>query len=245
MKKATIITVRSNSKRLPLKIFKKIKKKHKSIDVVISRSKKIKLPIIIATTKDKTDDRLVKYIKQNYDCKIYRGNIKNKVSRWFNCMKFYNLDGACFVDGDDLAFDYNVFKKTIKKLNIKSPTIYKFPTKIVTGIFTYCINFEALKILFLKSKKFKKLEIIDNLVKDKKIRVNIVKVSKNLLNKNIRLTLDYNEDLILFRKIYKIFSINVTSSSIVEYMLKHKNLCNINFFLNKKWKTNQKLQTKK
>ncbi|WP_440675441.1 cytidylyltransferase domain-containing protein [Candidatus Pelagibacter sp. HIMB1593] len=245
MKKATIITVRSNSKRLPLKILKKIKKNHKSIDVVIKRSKKIKLPIIIATTRDKSDDKLVEYIKQNYDCKIYRGNIKNKVSRWFNCMKFYNLDSACFVDGDDLAFDYDLFKKTIKKLNTKSPTIYKFPTKIVTGIFTYCINFEALKILFLKSKKYKKLEIIDNLVEDKKIKVNIVNVSKKLLDKNIRLTLDYNEDLILFRKIFKIFPVNATSSSIIEYMLKHKDFCNINFFLNKNWKTNQKQQTKK
>lgn len=244
MKKATIITVRSNSQRLPSKIFKKIKNNYKSIDIIISRSKKIKLPIIVATTKDKSDDRLVKYIRQNYNCKIFRGNIKNKVSRWFYCMKFYDLDAACFIDGDDLAFDYSIFKRTINKLNIKSPTIYKFPSKIVTGIFTYCMNYEALKILFLKSKKFKKLEIIDNLVKDKKIKKKIIKVSKTLLNKNIRLTLDYSEDLILFRKIFKFFSINATSVSIVKYMIKNRNICNINFFLNKEWKLNQKLQTK-
>jgi spore coat polysaccharide biosynthesis protein SpsF (cytidylyltransferase family) len=245
MNKATIITVRSKSKRLPNKTLKLIKGKFRSLDIIISRSKKINLPIIVATTKHKSDDKLVQYLKLNHNCNIYRGNQENKVSRWFYCMKSFNLDAACFVDGDDLAFDFDIFKKTIKIFNKKLPTIYKFPKKIVTGAFTYCINYEALKILFSKSKKFKKVEIIDNLIIDKKIRIKIVKVSKNLLNKNIRLTLDYKEDLILFRKIYKIFAKNASTQSIVKYMLQNKKICNINFFLNEAWKLNQKKQTKK
>ena len=245
MNKATIITVRSNSRRLPNKILTRIKGRYRSLDIIISRSKKIKLPIIIATTNNKSDDKLVKYVKNNYNCKIYRGSEENKVSRWFYCMKAFNLDAACFVDGDDLAFDYTIFKKTIKILNSKSPTIYKFPKKIVTGVFTYCINFQALKVLFLKTKNFKKIEIIDNMISDKKIKNKIVKVSKNLLNKDIRLTLDYKEDLILFRKIYKTFSTDVSTQSIVKHILKNKKMCDINFFLNKTWKLNQKKQTKK
>ena len=245
MNKATIITVRSNSKRLPNKILKYIKGKYRSLDIIISRSKKINLPIIVATTKNKSDDKLVKYIKQNYNCHIYRGNQDNKVSRWFYCMKAFNLDAACFVDGDDLAFDYSIFKKTINMFNKKLPMIYKFPKKIVTGVFTYCINYEALKILFIKTRKFKKVEIIDNLISDKKIKNKIVKISKKLLNKNIRLTLDYKEDLILFKKVYNIFPVDVSTQKIVQYMLRNKEMCNINFFLNETWKTHQNKQTKK
>ena len=41
-----------------------LNKNTKCIDVLIQRAKKVKLPIIIATSKNKTDDKLCKYIKE-------------------------------------------------------------------------------------------------------------------------------------------------------------------------------------
>ena len=60
----TIITARSSSKRLKNKIMLNISKKYKTIDILIQRSRLIGLPIILATSTAKSDDRLVNYVKK-------------------------------------------------------------------------------------------------------------------------------------------------------------------------------------
>ena len=67
---ATIITARSSSKRLKNKIILNISKKYKSIDILINRSKLIGLPIILATSSAKSDDKLVNYVKKKYKIEI-------------------------------------------------------------------------------------------------------------------------------------------------------------------------------
>ena len=60
----------------------------KSIDILINRAKKVNLPIILATSKSKSDNKLCRYIrKKKYRIKIFRGENKNKVLRWYKCFK--------------------------------------------------------------------------------------------------------------------------------------------------------------
>ena len=47
---------------------------------------------------------------ENYTIQIFRGKEDNKVSRWVSCIKKLNIDCAALVDGDDLAFDYTIYK---------------------------------------------------------------------------------------------------------------------------------------
>ena len=65
MKFDCIITARMTSTRLPGKIMKKIRNK-KIIELLYERVKQSKLisNIIIATTKNKSDDILVKFLKK-------------------------------------------------------------------------------------------------------------------------------------------------------------------------------------
>ena len=71
---AAIIQARLGSKRFPNKILKKINDKETVLDYIIkriSKSKKIN-KIIIATTKNKNDDKIERYLKKKKNI-IFQG----------------------------------------------------------------------------------------------------------------------------------------------------------------------------
>ena len=81
MKFHAIIEARMNSSRLPGKILKKINNKP-AIEILINRlSKTPSLDnIYIATTINKTDDQLIKYL-ENKKIKYFRGSEDNVLER--------------------------------------------------------------------------------------------------------------------------------------------------------------------
>ena len=103
---------------------------------------KVKVPICLATSTHKDDDKLVNHVKKNYNIEIFRGSRDNKINRWASCFKKLSIDYAAFIDGDDLAFDYLIYKKYLNKIKKKHKKnlVFKFPEKIVTGTFTYIFS---------------------------------------------------------------------------------------------------------
>lgn len=241
----TIITARTSSKRLKKKIMLNINDKYKTVDILIKRSKLIGLPIILATSKSKTDDKLVNYVKRKYKINIFRGSLNNKVKRWYDCFIKYNLKSACFVDGDDLLIDYELYKKNFLKIKkISGPYMLKNPKNIITGAFTYIMNFKFLEKLYLKSKNLKQVDVIDDLYENEKT-IKKIKLTKMLKQKKLRFTLDYNDDYIFFKEIFKKFNPNSKIKNIIKFLEKNKNLSKINYYLNKSWKINQLKEIKK
>ena len=238
MNKYVIITARCNSTRLKNKILKKITKKDLAIDIIIKRALLIKKPLCLATSTDKSDDKLVKYVNKNYDIKIFRGHKDNKISRWLSCVNKYKIDYFAVVDGDDLAFDYNIYKKNLNAIKVKKNILIKFPQNIIPGSFTYIFSSNLIRLIDRRSRKFKKVDVIEYFLKHIK-RINYVKVSKNLQNKQIRLTLDYPKDLEFFRTLYSNMSVVDTTQKIVKFLIKNSDVRNINYFLEQQWRINQ------
>ena len=85
-----IIQARNNSLRFPNKLFYKVKNKT-LIEILILRLKKLNLKkIIIATTKDKSDD-LFNAIAKKMDVGIFRGHPENVFSRYQEISKKINF----------------------------------------------------------------------------------------------------------------------------------------------------------
>ncbi len=241
----TIITARSSSKRLKNKIMLNITKELRTIDILVKRSKLIGLPIILATSNSKSDDKLVKYVKKKYKINIFRGSLNNKIKRWYNCFLKYKIDAACFIDGDDLLFDFNLYKKNINYMRyISKPLMMKNPLNIVTGAFTYIINDKFLEKIYTKSKNVKNVDVIDNYYKNIR-NVKKIKLSNILKSKKVRLTLDYNDDYIFFKKVFAKIKFDLATKNIVKFLISEKKLININFYLNILWKKNQLKEIKK
>ncbi len=239
LKKATIITARYSSSRYPGKILQNITNKLKSIDILIKRAKKIELPIILATSSNPDDDKLCKYVKKNYDIIIFRGSKKDKIKRWYDCFCKFKIHKACMIDGDDLCFDFNLYKRNHNKYGLVASN-----KKIITGIFTNIIEFNSLKKIYDISRNNKDTEMIEPFISRSKIKKNYIKIKNLYLNKKIRLTFDYNEDLKLLKIIFKNFKVFEKTETFVKFLQKNKNISKINYFREANWKKNQQIKIK-
>ena len=239
MNKFIIITARTKSSRLKNKILQNVNSSFKSIDILVSRASRIGPEIILATSNDKSDDDLANYVKNKYFIRVFRGNLNNKVKRWHQCYLKYKIDYACMIDGDDLAFDFDLYKKEISSKNLSKYDIIKYCKGIVTGSFTYIFSKKFIKSLANQTKIYKNLDVIDFFINKKKFKIKTIYIQKKLKNHRIRLTLDYKKDLLFFRELYKHKPIFEKTNNIIKYLLKNKKISNINYALEVQWKKNQ------
>ena len=215
-----------------------INKKNKSIDIIIKRAKKIGLPIILATTKNKNDNKLVNYVKKNYNIIIFRGSENNKLQRWYDCFCEYNIDNACMIDGDDLCFDYSLYKEAIKKIKLDKIDLIKNNKSLITGLFTYVLNITSLNKSINQFKFSKDTEMAFIYFKKSKLKEHLLKTKSSYNNKKIRLTLDYLDDFYLFKLIYSIYPITIDSSKIVKFLDKNSFINNLNYDREISWSSN-------
>ena len=106
------------------------------------------------------------------------------------------------------------------------------------------MNFKFLEKLYLKSKNLKQVDVIDDLYKNEQT-IKKIKLTKMLKEKKLRFTLDYNDDYIFFKEIFKKFNPNSKIKNIIKFLEKNKNLSKINYYLNKSWKINQLKEIKR
>ena len=71
---------------------------------LIRRAKKFKIIPIICTTKNKSDDILEK-ISRFEKINFFRGSEKNKIKRWHDCSRKFNIKYFHTIDADDPFFD--------------------------------------------------------------------------------------------------------------------------------------------
>ena len=237
MKNAIIITARTSSSRLHGKILKKIGKKFKAIDILIMRAKKINLPIILATTKSKSDNKLYNYVKKKHKINIFRGDNMNKLNRWYKCFVKFKIKNAAIIDGDDILFNYEIYKEQIK--NVSNYEIISAPKKMITGLFTHIITLKALKKMKHLFQKNIDSEMIEPFIKKTKVKRKLIKTKSIFQSKKVRLTLDYAEDLKVLSIIVDQFGPYVKNEKIVNFLLKNKNISRLNYFRESYWKKNQ------
>jgi spore coat polysaccharide biosynthesis protein SpsF len=223
MKKiACIIQARCNSKRLPNKILKRISGKT-VLEILISRLKKSKKidKLIIATTKKKNDDTIIKIAQKN-QVNYYRGNEFNVLKRYYDCANKFNLDNILRITSDCPLSDKKLIDKMIgiyltSKVDYMSNTIKRtFPDGLDIEIF----NFRALNQAFKCAKsKFEKEHVTQYFFKDKNIKKLNYKNDIDLSKK--RWTLDYHNDFLFISSIFNYFNPDIHMS--YKKILKHEN----------------------
>ena len=223
MKKiACIIQARSNSKRLPNKILKKISGRT-VIEILISRLKKSKKidKIIVATTKKKNDDIIIKIAQKN-QVDYYRGNESNVLKRYYDCANKFNLDNILRITSDCPLSDKKLIDKMIgiyltSKVDYMSNTIKRtFPDGLDIEIF----NFRALNQAFKYAKsKFEKEHVTQYFFKDKNIKKINYKNDIDLSKK--RWTLDYHNDFLFISSVFNYFKPDIYMS--YKKILRHEN----------------------
>ncbi len=108
-----VIQARSSSKRFKNKVLFSIYGTP-LISHVINKVKKSKnkFKLIVSTSKNKSDDKLVKFLMLN-KVNVYRGSLRNVALRLYNTAKKYNSNYFVRISGDSPLFDFRVLDKAL------------------------------------------------------------------------------------------------------------------------------------
>lgn len=232
MKFCIILQARLGSKRLPSKILKKIYKNQSSISFLTNNIKRSKNNLVVATTNNIKDDKIVNWCKKNkIDC--FRGSEANVFDRYKKTVKKFKIKNVIRLTSDCPLIDFQLLEK-MKKAFIRQKLDYISNTlPIENSKFPNGSDIEIFKSsLFKKYKKVSKKdkEHVTNVFwKDKKIKKKNYTSKKDL--SNIRYTLDYKEDLIVIRKIINYLMINkkkITYSNISNFLIKNPRIMKLN-----------------
>ena len=253
MKVAILLSVRSKAKRLPGKVLKTIIDKNVT-EHLISRLKMANSidKIIISTSVNKQDD-VFESIALSAGVEIFRGSEDDKLMRYLQTANKFNLDAVIIVDGDDLLCFPEFISNTAEALRNDKESDVFFTQGLPLGAAASGLRKSALeKVVSLKDEN--DTEVWGGyFTSGNNFKVRYLQAEGIFRNPNIRMTLDYNEDLIFFETIFrKLYTRNkqFTSFDIMKLLVNDEpDICNITMEAQKKYEkhilTSPKVKLKK
>jgi len=206
------VLARLGSSRLPKKHFKKIGNEL-VIDHLIHRIKKATKirKIIVCTTQLESDDELVNYLNKK-NIEVFRGNNKDVIKRIRDAAEYYKTDIIIDVEGDKIYTDskyIDIIAEKFKKSHIEyitgNDSLTKFnPSHGIHGIIPAGFHVNAIEKMY----KLKNIENTETGYREFFLRDEfnvefIVPKEINEFPKDVRLFLDYQEDLDMAKKIFE------------------------------------------
>ncbi len=212
-----IIQARTSSSRLPGKIKLAIGDKQliERCVAAASKCKKIDL-VVIATTREKADDWLVRKYQKNKFVKVFRGDTNDVLSRFSNAAKEFRLDTIIRLTSDDPFKPTWLIEKFID-MSIKEELDYISNT--INPTFPEGLDIELIsrKALDLASKESKLLSEKEHVTPYIWNNLNLFKYHSEELKKDYswaRLTVDYDKDLLRMNRLWEIFGDKLNSEEI-------------------------------
>lgn len=163
--------------------------------------------IVLATSITKENNILAKHAKK-ISLKYYRGSEKNLISRFYQATKKFKADVLILVTGDCPLVDPKLVDKMVKIYRKKHKKIdfvtNVFPPTFPHGLDLEILSFSTLKRLYteIKNPLHQEWFISYILENPKKFRIYNLKNPINL-SLSMRWTVDYPEDLVFVRKVFK------------------------------------------
>jgi len=243
--KAIFISVRTGSTRLPNKALKEINGKP-TIEYLIDMVKQSNYTnnIILCTTHLPEDDVLCRIALKN-GIKYYKGSVEDKLDRWLGACKEYNIDFFVNVDGDDIFFDADMADACFIQHDKHDPDFIDGQ-----GLYNdvYAMKTSALE-LACRIKTDSETEHVKQFFEDK-IGITVQKIlngepiPEKWIKKKMRLTLDYIEDLLFFKKVIENVK-QLNFANILKYIEDNPSIVDINWSRDEDWKINQEMQRSK
>ena len=205
-----------------------IKKKIRVIDFIIQRIKKIKsissTVLAISNTKDNDE---YKNVAKKYSLKYIKGDKTDVLKRLILGANKSNATDIFRITSES-PYVYNNIKLIKKSWNIHKKNNLDFSyldNKIIDGCGFEIISLKALKLSHKLGKKKHRSELCSLFIREnmEKFKTRKLKCPDYLLRQDLRLTIDYPEDLIICRDVYKNCK-NYNLKNIVNYLDKTKSL---------------------
>ncbi|HZS74966.1 MAG TPA: NTP transferase domain-containing protein [Candidatus Nitrosotalea sp.] len=237
------IPIRLRSSRLPNKAMKEINGKP-IIKYLIERLQKSSMirNIVVCTTIHESDNKLVEFLK-NEKIKVFRGSEKDILDRFLNAAKEYHTEFLIAVDGDDIYADPSYVDDLVRE--------YQRTKADYIQILGVPIGFTPVGIKITALEKICRLKMTDNtetgygkfftdndLCEIKSIRPSL----KTNFPEGLRLSLDYQEDYELAKKIFNELGNDFDIDSVLKFLNERpellRMLSDLELRWNEHWKKN-------
>jgi len=245
------IPARIDSSRLPQKHLLTINKTP-LLKILVNRlrnSKKIR-KIIVCTTQNPSDDKLVEFLKKE-KIEFFRGEEHDILKRFLDASHYFKTDVIIDVEGDKIYTDPIFVDKIIDYMETSNidfiigndnNSTFNPSNHLVHGFIPAGIKTSALeKICKLKNSNntetgYKEFFLLPNIFKTKFLVENF----DEALSNKIRLTIDYHEDFILAKKIFSKLEIDCSYQEILNLLLNNPEFLKISENTINQWKLNYK-----
>lgn len=227
-----IIEARTDSKRFKKKILKKLYKNLSVLEYLLIKlkSQKITNKIIVATTNKKNDDIICKICKKS-KIKFFRGSENNLIKRVSDAAKKFDIEHIIQLTADNPFIDLSTVKKLTK---IYLSGKYDFVTNSLQRSFPIGADIRVFSLKKLiegknKVRGTKKQHTCHYFVTNlNKIKFYNLIGKKNYYRPNLRLTLDYPEDLKLYKILFKKLKDKTNLKNVINFLDKNPELVKIN-----------------
>jgi len=220
-----------------------------TIEMVIQRAKLVKTAsAVVVCTTGRTVDNEIANLAKKCGVECYRGSLEDKLERWMGAVRQFDVDYFVTMDGDDLLCDPELMELGLKQMANSNLDFIEAPDGLICGAFTFVIRHEALQKV-CKIKGTDDTEMMWTYFKETRLfeTGQLLRVDQIFYDRNIRLTLDYQEDFDFFNAIFMAFDCvlnNVSLREIIPFLQVHPELIAINSFRHKDWAEGQAKKTK-
>jgi spore coat polysaccharide biosynthesis protein SpsF len=234
-----LLSVREKATRLPGKVIKTIMDKNVT-EHLISRIKMAENidDIIISTSINKQDD-VFEGIALKAGVKVFRGSENDKLLRYLQTADEFDLDAVIIVDGDDLLCFPEYITRTAAALRENETSDVVFTQGLPLGAAASGVKKVALKkVMELKDED--DTEVWGGyFTSGDNFKVDYLQAESILRYPEIRMTLDYNEDLLFFETVFdELYTKNKQFSSydVIDLLVNNKpEICDITINAQKKY----------
>ena len=213
-----------------------------AIQRVIDRAKLSKLTdmIVLCTTVYSADNVLCDIARSN-GIEFFRGSSEDKLMRWKGASDKFGVSFFVTADGDDLLCDPELIDLGFEQRH--GADFIDAPDAPVGG-FTYGIRTTALdKVCEIKDSVNTEM-MVPYFTETNLFNVVSLIIPEVLKRPEIRMTLDYEDDLRFFRSVYEHFGQRVFGlRDVIKYLDEFPQIMKINGYLHEAWSKNQKAIT--
>jgi spore coat polysaccharide biosynthesis protein SpsF len=242
------IPVRLNSSRLPKKHLQLLNGKPALQHIIerLDNCEEIRNVVVCCTTSS-SDDELVNFLQKN-KIKFFRGSEKDILQRFLDAAKKFETDIIIDVEGDKIYTDPQYVDQIAHKLKIsniefiignESKIKFNPSNHFIHGIIPAGFTKNALeKICKLKNTQDTETGYCEFFIKSPFIKSEFFVIETNAYFHEIRLTLDYLEDLKLAEKIFELIGSKFTKNDLIKVFKNNPELILITKNITKEWELN-------
>ena len=238
-----LITVRASSTRLTKKCFLTLAGMT-VIEFVVSRAQNAGFDPLVCTSDDISDTPIHQLCNEK-GYKFFAGNLQNKIERWSDCMETWGFEDAHLIDCDDPFFDPEECKNSLNVLRNSKADLVLTSRKSDSGFASVGSSASRKFMNVLKQRSLLRRHQNFDVIPWKKLlgyQDRVMTMTDSISEiKDVRLTLDYEEDYALMSVLADRFGPFVSRQVIEKYLFENPDLVNINLFRKKDFLDNKSI----